>query len=182
MKSGLVNSQTTKRITMSIIIKQNAVGALLSEYQRTISDIQQTIKSISSGQLLEPVNPGSPESEFRSLQGILAHVVSSGYSYCVYIRSFKGIDGTRPPKQYRATAQEFITDLNDVMEYTSETFRNIYDYDLEETVETHKMKTAWGQTYDIEQLLEHAIVHILRHRRQIECLLQSKPHLVAQSQ
>ena len=25
-----------------------------------------------------------------------------------------------------------------------------------------------GQSYDAEQLLEHAIVHILRHRRQIE--------------
>jgi hypothetical protein len=30
------------------------------------------------------------------------------------------------------------------------------------------MMTSWGQLYDIEQLMEHAIVHVLRHRRQIE--------------
>jgi len=35
------------------------------------------------------------------------------------------------------------------------------------------MKTSWGENYDFEQLLEHAIVHILRHRRQIERLLKA---------
>jgi len=27
-----------------------------------------------------------------------------------------------------------------------------------------KIKVRWGQEYDIEQLFEHAIVHILRHK------------------
>ena len=31
-----------------------------------------------------------------------------------------------------------------------------------------KIKTRWGQLYDVDQLFEHAIVHVLRHRRQIE--------------
>jgi len=30
------------------------------------------------------------------------------------------------------------------------------------------MIVRWGPQYDLEQLLEHAVVHILRHRRQIE--------------
>ncbi|HUQ34137.1 MAG TPA: hypothetical protein VM095_18595, partial [Pyrinomonadaceae bacterium] len=30
------------------------------------------------------------------------------------------------------------------------------------------IKTRWGAVYDAEGLLEHAIVHLLRHRRQIE--------------
>ena len=34
-----------------------------------------------------------------------------------------------------------------------------------------KIVVKWGQTYDPEQLFEHAIVHILRHRRQIERFL-----------
>jgi hypothetical protein len=32
------------------------------------------------------------------------------------------------------------------------------------------IQSGWGVPYDLEQLLEHAIVHILRHRRQIEKL------------
>lgn len=34
-----------------------------------------------------------------------------------------------------------------------------------------KILVRWGQLYDVEQLFEHAIVHILRHRRQIERFL-----------
>ena len=35
-------------------------------------------------------------------------------------------------------------------------------------IENIIMLSPWGVTYNLEQLLEHAIVHILRHRRQIE--------------
>ncbi len=31
-----------------------------------------------------------------------------------------------------------------------------------------KLTTSWGQKYDLEQLIEHAIVHVMRHRWQIE--------------
>ena len=30
------------------------------------------------------------------------------------------------------------------------------------------INSRWGAVYDAEGLLEHAIVHLLRHRRQIE--------------
>lgn len=39
---------------------------------------------------------------------------------------------------------------------------------MEEFDQTKKINTKWGQQYDVEQMLEHAIVHILRHRRQIK--------------
>ncbi|WP_294276359.1 hypothetical protein [uncultured Chryseobacterium sp.] len=42
------------------------------------------------------------------------------------------------------------------------------DITLEEFDQSKKINTLWGQQYDVEQMLEHAIVHILRHRRQIE--------------
>jgi uncharacterized damage-inducible protein DinB len=54
--------------------------------------------------------------------------------------------------------------------YTAEIFeekRQITD----EEMETIFFKTRWGVNYNIDQLLEHAIVHILRHRRQIQKFL-----------
>jgi hypothetical protein len=42
----------------------------------------------------------------------------------------------------------------------------------DEEIMAVSMKVRWGPTYDLEQLLEHAIVHILRHRRQIERFLE----------
>ena len=40
-----------------------------------------------------------------------------------------------------------------------------------------KIITSWGQRYDIDQLLEHAIVHVLKHRRQIERFIASSPFI-----
>ncbi|HEY5122872.1 MAG TPA: hypothetical protein VIK14_03975, partial [Ignavibacteria bacterium] len=45
---------------------------------------------------------------------------------------------------------------------------------IEQTDNSKKMNVGWGQQYDIEQLLEHAIVHILRHRRQIENFIKKQ--------
>ena len=33
-------------------------------------------------------------------------------------------------------------------------------------------KSRWGEDYNIEQMLEHAIVHPMRHRIQLERLLR----------
>ena len=49
----------------------------------------------------------------------------------------------------------------------------IMDIEHKYEIEKIKMPTPWGTTYTLEQMLEHAIVHILRHRRQIERLLQT---------
>ena len=62
-------------------------------------------------------------------------------------------------------------DLDDVIKYTEQLFVDYPDMDLIEFDVTKKMKVSWGQSYDVEQILEHAIVHVLRHRRQIEWFL-----------
>lgn len=51
--------------------------------------------------------------------------------------------------------------------YTKNSFEGIWQKTNEE-IEAIKIDTRWKVTYDFEQLLEHAIVHILRHRRQVE--------------
>ncbi|MGY0037018.1 hypothetical protein [Pedobacter sp. NJ-S-72] len=53
-------------------------------------------------------------------------------------------------------------------QFTVGIFEGVKDEDLERFDAGDKIMTGWGQLYDIEQLMEHAIVHILRHRRQIE--------------
>jgi hypothetical protein len=36
------------------------------------------------------------------------------------------------------------------------------------------MEASWGQVFDLEQLLEHALAHLLRHRRQLERWLEGE--------
>ena len=141
---------------------------MLSEYRKVIIDLQNVIQNIPDEKLVLTITPGTNDEDCQSIQTILAHVVNSGYGYCVYIRNLRDKAIERPKKEIRKSVEEYKTDLNNALLYTYETFDTIYDNDLENFNELEKIKTSWGQIYDIEQLFEHAIVHILRHRRQIE--------------
>ena len=147
---------------------QNAVSALLAEYEKAIIELQHVIQDVSQEYLTFTVDQETKNPDCKSIQTILSHVVSSGYSYCVYIQNFKDVNSIRPEKVNRNSIVDYINDLNNVLKFTQETFATIEDDALEECDSSKKIRTSWGQLYDIEQLMEHAIVHILRHRRQIE--------------
>ena len=55
-----------------------------------------------------------------------------------------------------------------MFENNEKLFNDYPNIELEETNNEKKILTKWNQQYDVEQLFEHAIVHILKHRRQIE--------------
>jgi hypothetical protein len=63
---------------------------------------------------------------------------------------------------------EYSKGLDDVLEFTCNTLVNLSDIDPEEQDNTKKIIKSWQQIYDIAQLMEHTIVHVLRHKRQIE--------------
>lgn len=147
---------------------KNAINALLDEYRKAVRELQAVIADVPKDQLAQIVDPLTGNPDCKSIQTILAHVVSSGYSYCVYIRNLKDPSAQRQPRTNRETAQEYCNDLDAVLKNTDETFAEIYDDELEVFESDKKMHTSWQQEYDIEQIMEHAIVHILRHRRQIE--------------
>jgi uncharacterized damage-inducible protein DinB len=161
-----------------IIHRQGAAGALLDEYEKAIEELKTVIKGVTSTQLTAIVDATTSDINCRSLQSILTHVVSAGYSYAAYIRAARNVPSDRPGKMSRYSVDEYQKDLAEVFEYTCETFIGLCDNELEEPDNEKKIFTTWGQTYDIEQMMEHAIVHILRHRRQINKIIasQQKPY------
>ncbi|MEP7141942.1 MAG: DinB family protein [Ferruginibacter sp.] len=148
--------------------RQNAIIALLSEYKKAIIELQHVIEDIEAPELTIVIDHLTDNPDCKSIQTILAHVVSSGYSYAVYIQSLKNGTAKRPLKMFRLSADEYKKDLDNVLTFTNDLFSSIYDHEIEEFDNEKKIKTSWGQFYDIEQIMEHAIVHILRHRLQIE--------------
>ena len=54
-----------------------------------------------------------------------------------------------------------------MLAYTAETLEGRWEMSDEEMMSA-VIHSGWGVRYDAEQLLEHAVVHVLRHRRQIE--------------
>ena len=76
-------------------------------------------------------------------------------------------------KKIIETPQQGVTELDKMLNYTNIQLIDKYELPLEE-IEQWSFDSRWGVTYNIEQLLEHAIVHILRHRRQIERFLEKE--------
>jgi len=58
-----------------------------------------------------------------------------------------------------------------MLAYTDQVLSDKYHLPANQVSEW-SFEARWGVTYDAEQMLEHAIVHILRHRRQIEIFLK----------
>ncbi len=149
-------------------IRTGAVGALLDEYERALSDLHQVIGDISAAQLVTTIDPHTKDLNCRSVQAILGHVVRAGYNYAVQIANHRGANLPRHEVILRDTIGAYREDLDKMFAFNEDVFRDIKDEELEEYDNSRKVHVSWGQSYDIEQLIEHAIVHILRHRRQIE--------------
>ena len=152
--------------------RPGAAGALLDEYERAINELREVLGTITAVQLTAIADAAATNPDCISIQTVLAHVVRSGYSYAVYILNHLGIEATRPERVLRDTAAGYQQDLDHVFAFTLETFKNVQEQDLEQPDNAKKIQTSWDQIYDIEQLMEHAIVHILRHRRQVERFIQ----------
>jgi hypothetical protein len=153
---------------MSKTLRQGAIGALLDEYERAISDLKKVIELIPDNTLTIIIDFQTTDENCRSFQTILSHVVSSGYGYATSIHNLKGQGMTRPVKTFHQTIKEYLEDLTNLFSFTENIFKEIKEEELEQFDNSLKIKAGWGQLYDIEQMAEHAIVHVLRHRRQIE--------------
>jgi len=148
--------------------RNGPLGALMDEYERATQELKTVLKIINQNDFIKIVDPSTKDPDCRSIQTIINHVVRSGYGYSNYIRKQFGDKWIERKDNYKINSPEIACDqLNKMLRYTSETFDNKWDLSLDNIANT-KIITTWGQTYDVEQLLEHAIVHILRHRRQIE--------------
>ncbi|TBO45265.1 hypothetical protein EYS08_00110 [Pedobacter kyonggii] len=79
-----------------------------------------------------------------------------------------GLKTVRPEKLQFGHITPYISRLLEALKYNEDFFIRNPDITMEEFDQSKKINTAWGQQYDVEQILEHAIVHILRHRRQIK--------------
>ncbi len=146
--------------------------ALLDEYKRAINELITVIQPVDDTNLAKVVDNTTTDPDCKSIQTILSHVVCSGYGYTIYIENFTGLNIPRREKQLFSNVNQYIEQLNLMFKYCENFFKANPDITVEEFDNSKKIKVNWGQQYDVEQLLEHAIVHILRHRRQIENFIQ----------
>lgn len=145
-----------------------AIGALLDEYEKSIEELKQVIVDLSDEDLIEIIDEETEDEDCRSIQTILTHVVRGGYTYVVEMRKWLGETIGYKDKKLLNSSSEYLAALDEMFAYSVKLFEDHPNMKLEEYDSNKKILVRWGQKYDADQLIEHAIVHILRHRRQIE--------------
>jgi uncharacterized damage-inducible protein DinB len=155
---------------MANTYRKGAIGALMDEYERAALELKTLIEEIPPADFVRIIDNHTSDDDCRSVQTIMSHVIRAGYGYADYIRHLFSISSARPATQLLKQS-ESLNELQSMLEYTNDTLDGKWEMTDEVIVRT-TIHSLWGVTYDLEQLLEHAIVHILRHRRQIEKLLE----------
>lgn len=146
------------------------LGALMDEYERASIDLKSILEDLSQEDFVLIRDTQTQDEDCRSIQTIMRHVVQSGYTYANYILSVFS-DEWKEYKQPITDPAMSIVELDKMLAYTDRCLQDKYDLPLDQ-IESWTFHSRWNVDYDIEQLLEHAIVHILRHRRQIENFLR----------
>jgi uncharacterized damage-inducible protein DinB len=149
--------------------RKGAVGAMMDEYERALDELVALIRRLSDEEFLAVRDRQTKDEDCRSIQTVMRHVASAGYGYAVYIRQATGEKSERPqvPLEPRLAS---LDRLAAVRSFTEATLADKWEW-TDQQIMGLRIQSPWGPVFDLEQMLEHAIVHVLRHRRQIERFL-----------
>lgn len=143
-------------------------GGILDEYARAAHELCDLVEGIDEATFAAARS--SPDPDTTSLRQICRHCVNAAFGYSNYIRQARGEEVDRSQvlgEDHPLLPAELRIRLGQALRHTEATVQPIWDADGAAIIGL-TFKSRWGQTYDPDSILEHGIVHLLRHRRQIE--------------
>jgi uncharacterized damage-inducible protein DinB len=149
--------------------RKGAIGSLLDEYERAAFELKAILENVSEDYYTCIADAETQDEDCRSIETIMNHVIRAGYGYAKYMRDALSMESS-PVEARRIPHAKIGEEIEKVIAHTAAIFegeRQITDEEMNEIF----FKTRWGVMFNIDQLFEHAIVHVLRHRRQIEKFL-----------
>jgi uncharacterized damage-inducible protein DinB len=154
---------------MTTAFRRGAVGAMMDEYERAAAELSALVGGLQDSEFEAVRDRQTKDDGCRSIQTVVHHVVRAGYGYAGDIRKAFAVEIQRPDVPLGGR-RESLGQLTDMLAYTVATLEGKWLLSDDEIMAV-RIHAPWGPTYDLEQWLEHAIVHVLRHRRQIQRFL-----------
>lgn len=113
--------------------------------------------------------PASDDPSYASAEHLGGHVLRAARGYLTWIGEFVGrpvkdVDAETDPVSLARKGRAF---MDEVLAAWRRHLALLEDREM--TPATRKSR--WGEDYNIEQMLEHAVVHPMRHRIQLERLM-----------
>ncbi len=150
------------------MFKSNAVRSCVELHEIELKRFFDTWEAfLASGTAL----PSTDDPSYASPEHLAGHVLRSARNYLTWIgecvkRPVTDVD----PEDDRVTvAHKGHAFMDDVLAGWRRHLAALQDAELAPAT----FKSRWGEDYNVEQMLEHAIVHPMRHRIQLERLMAS---------
>lgn len=144
--------------------KISIAESLLNEYATSIELLKETLGKVRNEQLQTVILTEPDDKEFESIQSILSHVLFWGYYYIRMIEIDKKLSGSKWNRRDSfETILEYINELDKMYKVSYDFLINLTDKEMMESN---------PKFCDIEGLIEHAIVHVYRHKSQIERFIE----------
>jgi hypothetical protein len=143
-------------------------GALMDEYARAAEDFCRVVERFEPARFDAERPSDNPNTV--SPRAICLHVIGGAHRYAHYIRKARGVDFVEryeaDPSQLHS-AQDVRPLLAEGILLTEQTVEPLLNA-TEKEIQAVSFVVRWGPRYDPEMILEHAVCHLLRHRRQLE--------------
>jgi hypothetical protein len=124
------------------------------------------------------VLPSTTDPSYQSLETLGHHVLRAARGYLVWICEMLRLPnpGIRPAPEPAAVAAEATGYADHLFGRWRATLADVRDDQLE----TPEYRSRWGTLYSIDSMLEHAVMHPIRHTFQLEELIAAtaapEPH------
>jgi uncharacterized damage-inducible protein DinB len=146
------------------------MGAILDEYERAVAELVRVLAGVTRAEYEHLVDPEAEDEDCRSIETVMRHVIGAGFSYNRSVRSVSDMPVGEPPAE-PVTPDTVVERLRALLADTERTFEGRMTMTRDEVLAA-PIETRWGTRYHIEQMMEHAVMHVLRHRRQVEHFLR----------
>jgi len=119
----------------------------------------------------KPMPDAQGDADYESPERLVAHVQGAARSYMLWIwemlgQPIEGLPRVREAEAIVPALDQFQADTLSGWEKHGALLTN-------EQLAPTQYLSRWGEPHTIEQMLEHAVVHPMRHRRQLERILES---------
>ena len=109
--------------------------------------------------------PETDDEDYRSMEALLRHVLRASRFYVTWMS--KNLD--RPGPEIRAVPDSLTEEsvVDEFLEHLLERWRAALETVSSEALEGKEWPAPWGANFTIDSMLEHAVLHPMRHGFQL---------------
>ena len=156
-------------LSPSLPYRSRAVRALVLLHEQHLRRFLQTWRLARATAV---VLPSTEDPAYISLDTLGRHVLSAARGYMVWVCEMLKLPdpGIRPAPDTAVLSEEAESYMEHVLECWRAPLQDVAD----ERLETPEYRSRWETLYSIDAMLEHAVMHPIRHAFQLKELMRQR--------